>query len=236
MKKEYSDTMNEEHTKGPQDDRWREAPPPCCPSCKRPYFPHPSYPSHLSYPSHPSYPPYPRSFGYEKTLFGIRLKNWIIILVVFLFIGLPFSFFILMLSYEGSEERTETYSSEATIGEGGHFRYTLGGSYYDELEVAIEISSHNASYFDIYIMDEDQYENSYGIFKDDENSFSATYMNENVTFMNDTVTLPELPRYDNNYYLVIDNRETSLTPDDADPKGTINVSMKITETYHYDRD
>ena len=66
--------------------------------------------------------------------------------------------------------------------------------------------------------------------------YKDTMEEEHNKGMNDTVNLPQLPRYDNNYYLVIDSRATSLTLEDTDPKGTIHVTMKITENYHYDLD
>ncbi len=175
-----------------------------CPSCKRPY-----------------------STG-EKKFLGIPVWGWIIVIILILVIGssiVPLFFLFFMDFGMEPEDDIETYSSRVFIEEGGHFRYMISEGWYDEIEIEFEITSSNGNYFDVYVMDFDQYYNSYGNMSQTTRSFSSYYSSENVNHVEDTLDLGETYR---EYYIIIDNKRTSITPDDADPDGTIAVDLDLT--------
>ncbi len=77
-------------------------------------------------------------------------------------------------------------------------------------------------------MDEDQYQNAYGSSNTSTIAFSAFYSNENISQIIDTFELQGQHIGFKEIYFVIDNRDTSITPEDATPEGMITVDVKIT--------
>lgn len=130
------------------------------------------------------------------------------------------------------EETTKTFNSEVYIAEGGHFKYTAG-YFWDEIEIILNITLKEGTSFDVYIMDEDQYENAYDNSNTSILAFSTLYAKENITKLDDTIHINE---HDNELYIVMDNRNTTITPNDATPTGTIilDVKIKITSKYYFD--
>lgn len=197
------------------------------------------YPAQQS-PYPPPVPPYYQPPPEKKDFLGI--PKWIWVIIVVIIIILPIIAFSL-LAFSTSEPSlfsmepqsdTERFSSHVIIAEGGHFRITLQDFYFDELEVTMNISSKDGKKFDVYIMDWDQYDMAYGLLNTSGMAFSAEYSKENINKISETITLsPERWRP---FYLVIDNRDTAITPDDAIPSGTLEVDAEITITtaYYYD--
>lgn len=193
-----------------------------CPTCKKPAY---------LYPYHDFGPPKSQKF------LGLPIWALVIIIVVILIFGCGIVGFIL-LSFGpygpfGPGEYTDTYSTEVIISEGGHFKYSLGYMYYNDIE--FNISSKNGNQFDIYFMDEDQYENAYSSTNTSILAFSVQYSYENVSEIEDTIEISEdYPQY-KSLYLILDNRKVEITPDDANPKGTITVDLniEITSSYYY---
>jgi hypothetical protein len=193
-----------------------------CPTCKKPTY---------QYPYQNLGPPKSQKF------FGLPIWALVIIFVVILIFGCAIIGFIL-LSFGpygpfGPGEYTDTYSTEVIISEGGHFKYSLGYMY--DYKIELNISSKNGNQFDVYIMDEDQYENAYGSTNTSILAFSVQYSYENVSQVDDTIEISEdIPEY-KSLYLILDNRKVEITPNDADPIGTITVDLniEITSSYHY---
>ncbi len=189
-----------------------------CPTCGKPVY---SYPYHYT--------------GVKESMRILGIPIWafiIIILVVFLIFACFVANFLFLGAFEPFEN-TETYSSEVIISDGGHFKYSLGYSY-DEDEITLNISSKDGKSFDIYIMDEDQYQNAYGSSNTSTIAFSANYLNENISQIVDTLELQGQHIGFKEIYLIIDNRDTSITPNDATPDGTITLDVKITiKTVYY---
>ncbi|WP_455393315.1 hypothetical protein [[Eubacterium] cellulosolvens] len=186
-------------------------------------------------------PPYDRPFGYyyppmipaqpptpskESNRMIMGIVAVVVIIIILIIIGF-FGFLYSITTYEPDDE-TIDYYSEVIITDGGHFRYSLDEGWYEEMEVKMDISSKDGKYFDVYIMDEDQYQNTY------ENqtvlSFASFYSMENITSVKDTV---DLPARATDFYLVIDNRDTAITLNDASPDGTITLEMDLEVTIKY---
>ena len=157
----------------------------------------------------------------------MRNKKWLLLIIICVLLVVMSG---CVSPYDPSSD-TQEYETEVIIAEGGHYKYALDWVYYEELEVELEISSSDNKNFDVYIMDNDQYENAYEQ-NDTIIAFSAYFSKENVTKVDEKVDLPA--RYF--YYLVIDNKDTPLTPNDATPDGviTLDVYVKYTSTYYLD--
>ncbi|UCE73314.1 MAG: hypothetical protein JSV56_09795 [Methanomassiliicoccales archaeon] len=182
-----------------------------CPTCGKPAYPYP-YP----------YQGPPKT----KKFLGLPVWAWVIILIVTLVVSCSIVGMISFWSL-APEDTTETYSTEVIISEGGHFKYTLGFAWEDD-EISLDISSLDGKKFDVYIMDMDQYENAYETQNASIIAFSAVYSKENVDTVADTAVLPDEGSGFREYFLVIDNKDTALTPDDAVPDGAITIDVNIT--------
>jgi hypothetical protein len=149
--------------------------------------------------------------------------GWVIALVIVVIIVVGILAAFLVANLPTLNPTTTTYSSEVIIAEGGHFKYDLGWAFTDSFQIKLNVSSENSEKFDVYIMDDNGYFNAYNPSNESIIAFSAYYSRENITNINDTLSLP----FDRNYYLVIDNRDTPLTPDDATPTGPLTVSVYL---------
>lgn len=181
---------------------------------------------------YPHYPP-PRSEG--KKFLNIPLWTWVLLILFILFFGcLIVGYLTWFWRSPDDDEIIEEFSSEIIIGEGGHYKYDLGWFYYDEVDIVLNISSRDGSHFDVYIMSENQYENAYDVANTSMISFSATYAKENMAQLDETVELTE-EESDGIIYVIIDNRDTPVTPNDAVPSGilTLDVNITVKTTYGY---
>lgn len=77
------------------------------------------------------------------------------------------------------------------------------------------------------------HENAYNNKNTTIQSFSALYAKENITEIHDTVNLSN---QDSELYIIIDNKNITITPNDATPKGTILLNVKIEVIYSYEYD
>lgn len=188
-----------------------------CPTCKRPYS-------------------FDLSITHKKNRF-LGLPLWIcaIGLVTFLVIILIFSCFIVNSFLFEPQKYTESYSMDVIIAQGGHFKYHLGYMQ-EEMEISVDIYSTEDVKFDLYIMDLEQYENSYGSGYNSNTAFSAIYSKENISRINETCDLSVKSQGYRELYLIIDNRDFPLTPEDAVPTGTITIDLNldITSVYYFD--
>jgi len=88
---------------------------------------------------------------------------------------------------------------------------------------------------DVYIMQSDQYEGAYEASNASVISFSALFKKENITQLNETYCLNKSIGW-REIYVVIDNRDTPLTLNDATPTGSVLVKteIKTIEIYGWD--
>lgn len=191
-----------------------------CPTCFRPYYSNPW----------PSKDPL-----YKKKFLRIPIWGWVIGILILLVFSCIIAGILI-----GPQEHIKNYSTEVIISEGGHFQYSLG-YVWDEIEISFNVSSQDEKRFDIYIMDEDQYENAYNIIAYDIintsiMAFSSLYSYENITRIADSILLREDYGGSKEFYFVIDNRDTLITPDDAIPDGIIiiNVDITLKSEYYWD--
>ncbi len=167
----------------------------------------------------------------ERAFLGLQMKDWAISLVLLMFLLPTVSFFLFMDNFDHDYHRDAPgweQNFTATTEEGGYYRFTLAKkSYPVRMDLTFQVSTPgNSSHFDVYIMDHDQYWNSYSEENDGkEQAFAAQQSWENTTNVSKTVSLP-LER-DNSYYLVIDNRDSSLRSQDAVPTGILEVDIYV---------
>jgi hypothetical protein len=114
------------------------------------------------------------------------------------------------------------YDQNVTIAEGGHFRYALPSSSWQETVAILNITSTGGKRFDVYLMDQDQYDNAYTNLTT--RAFSATERFENRTAVVEQVELPQDGR---TFFLVVDNAANELTPDGAVPSGPITIRLWV---------
>lgn len=165
-------------------------------------------------------------------------KTWIIVIAVIVIIGLTFIAptifaFFLFLQFSETEHVTE-FSEEIAISEGGHFKYTCGYlSQGDKIQISITVIEGGP--VDVYIMQSDQYEGAYEATNASVISFSALFKKENITQLNETYCLNKSIGW-REIYVVIDNRDTPLTLNDATPTGFVLVKteIKTIEMYGWD--
>jgi hypothetical protein len=219
-----------------------------------PYPPYYQYP--YNYPYYYQYPSYQRSpsekggnennvcptcgksgyqYPYGKKESIIK-KKFIKVPIAFWIVGLFFliffsCFIIAFISWPRPNDTQETYNVEVIIAQEGHFKYSLG--YYLDDEITLNISSRNGENFDVYIMDEDQFENAYDSPNSSIISFSTFYSNENTNRVEDNLDFTDNRNNYKEYFLIIDNRDTQLTPDDATPSGTLTLDVEIITDYSY---
>jgi hypothetical protein len=155
----------------------------------------------------------------------------VIVLLVVIVVGaglfMAFFFFIGSMGDDTWEENMD-FESEVFIAEEGHYRHFISDSWEERVEVNFTVSLTGGGPFDVYIMDQEQYDNSYGNMST--GSFSSTFSWENVSVVHDVV---ELENTRTMYYLVIDNTEMSFLPDSAQPEGPVSMDVEIHATYFY---
>jgi len=188
----------------------------------------PQKPPENYYPYYPYY--YPQAPAEGKSNLGLK----ILVVVIVIFIAAVFIVVALVASMIGDTSSEEEWSQEfdVVIEKDGHYRYTIEHYYYDELEVELKIDLVNGSSYDVYIMDEDQYENSYGEEGTGTGSFAYIYSWEKVNDLDEDFKIDS--GYGGPIYLVIDNEHSELTANDADPQGAISVSVDITVITYYE--
>lgn len=199
------------------------SPPPAAPQQPAPQVPWP-YPPY-------GYPPYPQTVPRPPDNRGpLGLVNWTagkVIAIVLVLLILFGGYILLMFLLSGnttSPEVVTTYDQNVTIAEGGHFRYPLPSSSWQETEAFLNITSIGGARFDVYIMDSNQYENAYTNLTT--HAFSAIERFENRTTVAEQVELPE-PDDGRTYFLVVDNAANELTPDGAVPSGPITIRLQV---------
>ena len=165
-------------------------------------------------------------------------KTWIIVIVVIVIIGLVFiaptifAFFLFSQFPQLLEtEHVTEFSDDIAISEGGHFKYACGYlSQGDRIQISIAVKEGGP--VDVYIMQSDQYECAYGESNASIMSFSALFKKENITQLNETYCLNKSTG-GREIYVVIDNRNTPLTLNDATPTGHVLVKTEIKTTVIY---
>ena len=175
------------------------------------------------------YPPPPQPAPQQPDNRGpLGLINWSagkVIAVVLVLLILFGGYILLMFLLSGSTTSPEVvtdYDQNVTIAEGGHYRFALPSSAWQETEAILNITSTGGRRFDVYIMDQDQYDNAYTNLTT--RAFSATERFENRTAVVERV---ELPREGRTYFLVVDNTANELTPDGAVPNGPITIRLWV---------
>ncbi len=154
----------------------------------------------------------------------------IIVVMIVLAIG-AFAFMIFIIGDIAGNgwEDTRTFSTDVIIEDGGHFRYLLSDNSEDELVINLSLRQLNGSRYDVYIMDNNQYENAYG--NESTGAFSALLRWQNVSTFADSVSLedPGGP-----IWMVVDNVQMPHVPGNAVPQGPIHVEMDLEMTSRYD--
>jgi hypothetical protein len=187
-------------------------------------MPYTGQPPHTPYGS--GTPP-PREMKPPSTTNTVLVVILVVILVV---AGLFVAFFFFMGSFVGEPwEETMDFDQEVFIQEEGHFRHFIADSWEERVEVNFNITLTGGGPYDVYIMDQEQYDNSYGNMST--GSFSTTFSWENVTVIHDII---ELENTRTAYYLVIDNTDMSFLPESAKPEGPISMDVEVHVTYFYE--
>jgi uncharacterized membrane protein len=182
-----------------------------------------------SYPNYPYPLVSPEQRKKEKGISEDAKIVIVIIVVIVVILGIMGVAFYTISSPPTTEE-TPLFSSEVLISNGGHFSYPLTQSYLSGGQVTINVSSSSGERFDVYIMDDTEYENAYGNTNISLISFSTYYAYEDLSQVSATLDIP----VDRWFNLVIDNRDTPLTPNDATPTGVITVDVSISmESFGY---
>jgi hypothetical protein len=187
-----------------------------CPECERPYW---------------YAPPVPRE---SKKYFGLPLWGWLLIIIFVVFGIIIIMVIASFIFWYEPETYEEDYSFDVIITEGGHYKYTISEYYYDDIELKLSITTLNGTNFDIYIMDDDQYDAAYGSENANLSAFSTLYSLENVNEVDEMISIPRGRGEGLN--LIIDNRDTGITENDAVPEGVLNIKVDLTiiETYTWD--
>ncbi len=153
----------------------------------------------------------------------------IVLLVVIVLGAVLFMAFFFISSWSGEPwEETMDFEQEVFIQEEGHFRHFIADSWEERVEVNFTMTLTGGGPFDIYIMDQEQYDNSYGNMST--GSFSSTFSWQNVTVVHDVIELEDTRT---EYYLVIDNTDVSFLPESAKPEGPISMDVELHVTYFY---
>lgn len=163
----------------------------------------------------------------KRKFLKIPIAIWIVALFIIIFLSCAI---IALLSFPGPYDSQDVFNAEVIISEGGHFKYSLGFSLNDEY--ILNISSRDGTNFDVYIMDEDQYENAYETIDSSIISFSSFYSNENTNRVQENLDFTDERGLYKEYFLIIDNRDTPITPNDAVPVGTLTLDVEITIDYY----
>lgn len=153
----------------------------------------------------------------------------VLFVVILVGAGLFMTFFFFIGSFVGEPwEENMDFEQEVFIQEEGHFHYLIADSWEERVEVNFTITLTGGGPYDVYIMDQEQYDNSLGNMST--GSFSSTFSWENVTVIHDVIELEDTRT---GYYLVIDNTDMSFLPDSARPEGPISMDVEIHVTYFY---
>ena len=153
----------------------------------------------------------------------------VLLVVILVGAGLFMAFFLFIGSIPGDPwEENMDFEQEVFIQEEGHFRHFIAGSWEERVEVNFTITLTWGGPYDVYIMDQEQYDNSYGNMST--GSFSSTFAWENVTVVHDVI---ELENTRTEYYMVIDNTDKSFLLDSARPEGPISMDVEVHVTYFY---
>ncbi|MBU4189993.1 MAG: hypothetical protein KJ886_03230 [Candidatus Thermoplasmatota archaeon] len=182
----------------------------------------------------PYVPPVPPPYYYP--IRPKKDKTWIIVIVIIAVLGLLFiapTAFFLFFPFSETAHITE-FSEDVAISEGGHFKYACEYlSKGDKIQISITVTEGGP--VDVYIMQSDQYEGAYEDTNSSVISFSALFKKENITQLNETYCLNKSIGW-REIYVVIDNRDTPLTLNDATPTGSVLVKteIKTIEIYGWD--
>jgi len=161
----------------------------------------------------------------------LALSYVLVVLLVVIMVGavLLMAFFFFIGSLEGEPwEETTDFDQEVFIQEEGHFRQFIAGSWEERVQVNFTVILTGGGPYDVYIMDQDQYDNSYGNMST--GSFSSTFSWENVTVVHDVI---ELENTRTEFYLVIDNTDMSFLPESAKTEGPISMDVEVHVTFFY---
>ncbi len=164
----------------------------------------------------------------KRKILGLEMKYWAVLTILLLLILPTFSIFLLLDSFNDGHRDIWEREFQASIEDGGHYRFTLESySYYDEIKVTFQVTATDyTSRFDVYIMDHDQYWNSYPEENDGkERAFAAQLAWENTTSVSETAILSM--KNDQGCYLIIDNHDSSLRSLDAVPTGILEVDIHV---------
>ncbi len=153
-----------------------------------------------------------------------KVPSWVVIIVLVIIVMIALAGFFISMLFSGLDTGPDVrrFDDQVLVDDGGHFRHTIMDGWSGPDQVTLNISSITGGRFDVYIMDGDQYENTYG--NQSTGAFSAVARYENVTFVDDEL---ELESHQLPFFLVIDNRDYQLTPGDAVPTGVIEVDVHI---------
>ncbi len=152
----------------------------------------------------------------------------VLLVVIVLGAGLFMAFFFISSWSVEPWEDTMDFEQEVFIQEEGHFRHIIADSWEERVEVNFTITLTGGGPYDIYIMDQEQYDNTYGNMST--GSFSSTFSWENVTVVHDVIELEDIRT---EYYLIIDNTDMSFLPDSAQPAGPVSMDVELHVTYFY---
>ena len=175
------------------------------------------------------YPPPPQPAPQQHDNRGpLGLINWnagkviAVVLVLLILFGGYVLLMVLLSTNSTSPAVVTDYDQNVTIAEGGHFRYALPSSSWQDTVAFLNITSTGGKRFDMYIMDSNQYDNAYTNLTT--RAFSATERFENRTAVVEQVELPQDGR---TFFLVVDNAANELTPDGAVPSGPITIRLWV---------
>jgi hypothetical protein len=165
----------------------------------------------------PHYPAPPK----RKKILGIPAWGWALGITLLLLVVVIGSCFFLWTS--PNNDTKVTFTDEVIISKGGHFKHRLTDEWDGEVRVELNIESTDGDKFDVYVMDQDQYDAAYDSYREPK-VFSTWYRSENTTEAHKKL---DLPSRDEAFFLIIDNREFNLTAQDADPIGIVQADVKI---------
>ncbi|MCK5560359.1 MAG: hypothetical protein KAJ51_07180, partial [Thermoplasmata archaeon] len=148
-----------------------------CSKCNRPmYYYYPPMPP-------PTEPPKESN----KVIYAVVIT--VVVIMVIIIVGIiGFFYSLTSLTHFEPEDETQEFKSEVIVADGEYFKHLLYDSWADEIEVKLDIESKGGEYFDVYIMDDQQFQNFYE--NQTVKSFASYYAKENIISVNDIVKLP----------------------------------------------
>lgn len=192
-------------------------------------------------PQHPCNVPYPNYHSLYSQVEHLKSQNKIFVIIIvmtILVLGIILAGAILPFIFwppgDWEDVTVTPRDFSATIADGGNYGFRI--EIYSKMEITLSATSENGKLFDVYLMDENQYLAAYSKQTNlSQMAFSTMYSKENVSAI-DSDSIEITCNYScMEYYLVIDNRDTPLTLNDATPTGTIivDVDLTMTETHEY---